>query len=157
MKTGNYEYVRRQLNLGELSGNNFAIIIRDVISHDPLHPLDTTVPTAMSRLRERGFVNYFGPQRFGRSLLSPRVGLAMLQGKHVSPHPIMHTHKRTRVHTHTQMQAVDLILTPVGEGDATQEAKQSVSTLFSLSLLPLLSLSLDLLPSSPSQVFPDHS
>ena len=36
-------------------------------------------------LEEKGFVNYFGPQRFGypRGVMSSHIGLAMLQGNHV--------------------------------------------------------------------------
>jgi len=43
----------------------------------------------MREVEERGFVNYFGPQRFGwamvhGALTGPQVGLAMLQSDHVS-------------------------------------------------------------------------
>ena len=55
------------------SGNHFRIVVR--------HPRDVTVVGgAVKAVRERGFVNYFGLQRFGkRGIRSDRVGLACLR------------------------------------------------------------------------------
>ena len=38
----------------------------------------------MEPLKQTGFVNYFGPQRFGWSLHTAKVGLAMIQENYVS-------------------------------------------------------------------------
>jgi tRNA pseudouridine13 synthase len=52
--------VANPITLGQLSGNRFEIVLREVQS-DP-----TTVQAACEGLKATGYVNYFGLQRFGR-------------------------------------------------------------------------------------------
>lgn len=85
---GNFEYRPHSLQLGELTGNEFVITLRDCDFHCPL-PLDSKlvqgaqaiVGEAIKNLSERGFINYYGLQRFGTfSIGTETVGLKMLRG-----------------------------------------------------------------------------
>ena len=86
---GNFEYRLHPLQLGELTGNEFVITLRDCDFHYPV-PLEpkiilegaqAIINEAMQNLREKGFINYYGLQRFGTfSVGTEFVGLKMLQG-----------------------------------------------------------------------------
>ncbi len=86
---GNFEYRPHPLQLGELTGNEFVITLRDCDFHYPV-PLESKlilegtqaiVSDAIKDLSERGFINYYGLQRFGTfSIGTEIVGLKMLQG-----------------------------------------------------------------------------
>lgn len=115
---GNFEYVADALRLGDLNGNRFTIVLRDVHSlanadtatdkdvvmedaeqkteegegNDgastptpaPGSPeekaFDERLRQAFSKLKEQGFVNYFGMQRFGTgSVATHEVGKAALK------------------------------------------------------------------------------
>lgn len=86
---GNFEYRPHPLQLGELTGNEFVITLRDCDFHYPV-PLESKyvlegahaiVGEAIQNLSERGFVNYYGLQRFGTFTIGTEVvGLKMLQG-----------------------------------------------------------------------------
>ena len=52
--------VKEPLRLGDLSGNRFEIVLRDVKCSP------TIVEAAVTALQTSGFINYFGLQRFGR-------------------------------------------------------------------------------------------
>ena len=88
-KIGNLEYRPFALQLGELSGNEFVVTLRDCDFHYPL-PMDSKTITegarsiisaAIKNLSERGFINYYGLQRFGTfSTSTSEVGVRMLQG-----------------------------------------------------------------------------
>jgi len=73
-RLGDFEPADAPLKLGELYGNRFEIVLRDVsVGADAL-------ATAMSCLQTRGFINYFGLQRFGStSIASHHVGIAILK------------------------------------------------------------------------------
>ena len=86
---GNFEYRPHPLQLGELTGNEFVITLRDCDFHCPV-PLESKlilegaqaiISEAIRNLSERGFINYYGLQRFGTfSIGTEIVGLKMLQG-----------------------------------------------------------------------------
>ena len=88
---GNFQLAHRHIHLGEHGGNHFKICIRDFgpqAALDPHKPLESVVKECVKSLEQKGFINYFGPQRFGcqptpRGVMSPQIGLAMLQGNHV--------------------------------------------------------------------------
>ena len=76
MAVGNFVYKNDSLKLGDLSGNKFTIIIRDIIEPDE------KIKAAMTSLSEKGFINYFGLQRFGSGdVPTHKIGLALLQSK----------------------------------------------------------------------------
>ena len=88
-KIGNFEYQPYGLELGELTGNEFVITLRDCNFEDVnADDIETRlaaalriVETASQQLRERGYLNYYGLQRFGTfSTRTDTVGLKMLQG-----------------------------------------------------------------------------
>ncbi|XP_029017699.1 pseudouridylate synthase PUS7L isoform X2 [Betta splendens] len=83
--------VSEPLRLGRLQGNHFDLVVRDLKPHSAadaqLSAADThvrlaaLVEEAMENVKSRGFVNYYGPQRFGsgQSVQADRVGLALLK------------------------------------------------------------------------------
>jgi len=74
LKMGNFSYVHQALQLGDLAGNRFGIILRKVDVDDDV------LATAMETVGQTGFVNYFGLQRFGTSAVPTHViGQAILR------------------------------------------------------------------------------
>ena len=56
-----YRYVSAPLKLGRLTGNLFTVVLRSVSCDDHV------IHEKMMSLRDKGFINYFGMQRFGTS------------------------------------------------------------------------------------------
>ncbi|CAG8513367.1 6873_t:CDS:10 [Ambispora gerdemannii] len=72
---GNFKYLSQPAQLGELSGNRFVITIRQVQVDS-----EETLLQSLSSLRNNGFINYFGMQRFGTSSIPTwEIGRALLQ------------------------------------------------------------------------------
>ena len=66
-RTGNFSYVDEPLRLGDLSGNQFTIILREVnIKNNNRDDIDSIINNACNALKMNGFLNYYGMQRFGR-------------------------------------------------------------------------------------------
>ncbi|GAA5980746.1 hypothetical protein JCM10908_001762 [Rhodotorula pacifica] len=77
MRIGDVEYADKALELGMLKGNRFMITLRDVET-----PSIATLHASVSSIRERGFINYYGMQRFGTAPIPTHaVGLALLRGE----------------------------------------------------------------------------
>ncbi|KAG0250484.1 multisubstrate pseudouridine synthase 7 [Mortierella polycephala] len=77
MRLGNFSYVPQGLKLGDLNGNRFMITLRNVLVDS-----EETLNRSMASLKYKGFVNYFGMQRFGTgSVGTHEVGSAILHGK----------------------------------------------------------------------------
>ncbi|TPX58945.1 hypothetical protein PhCBS80983_g02756 [Powellomyces hirtus] len=77
MSLGDFRMRKEQITLGELKGNHFKIALRDVECESV-----ESVEVALQSLRDYGFINYFGMQRFGtRSLPTYAVGIAYLNGE----------------------------------------------------------------------------
>ncbi|RAK78528.1 pseudouridine synthase PUS7 [Aspergillus fijiensis CBS 313.89] len=104
---GDFEYRKYGLDLGDLNGNEFVITLRDCEIPGVVDLQDREaaiakstdlVKTALHNLRERGYFNYFGLQRFGTyATRTDTVGVKMLQGDfkgacdailHYSPHTL---------------------------------------------------------------------
>ncbi len=96
MELGNFDRVSWLLNQGDLSGNSFDIVIRDLgrvqtrtfpggIKKERFVPCDEDHINAMvNRIRKSGFVNFYGEQRVGEAGLvagvrAGDIGRAMLQ------------------------------------------------------------------------------
>ncbi|RPA97278.1 tRNA pseudouridine synthase D [Choiromyces venosus 120613-1] len=78
---GNFCYKEIGLGLGDLYGNEFVITLRDCVSSDSGKTLEEVVGAAMQRVKETGFINYFGLQRFGTHGVGTwEVGVDMLKG-----------------------------------------------------------------------------
>ncbi|GJJ69952.1 tRNA pseudouridine13 synthase [Entomortierella parvispora] len=101
MCVGNFSYVKKGLKLGDLNGNRFMITLRNVIVDS-----EETLNRSMVSLRDKGFMNYFGMQRFGTGSVGTHdVGRALLRGEWA--------------------EAVHLILKPrLGEGPDITKARQ---------------------------------
>lgn len=63
---GDLSFVDRPLRFGEHGGNRFTVLIRHL---DPACT-DSMLAAAVRRVQVRGFINYFGHQRFGNSAAS---------------------------------------------------------------------------------------
>lgn len=61
MAVGCFENKDDCLKLGDLNGNHFSLVLRDV----PFDTSETMVSQIMQSLKANGFINYFGMQRFG--------------------------------------------------------------------------------------------
>ncbi|XP_031725090.1 pseudouridylate synthase 7 homolog isoform X2 [Anarrhichthys ocellatus] len=74
LKLGNFCYKNHPLKLGELQGNHFTVIIRNISG------TDEQVSQALSSLKQTGFINYYGMQRFGTTAVpTQQVGRAILK------------------------------------------------------------------------------
>lgn len=74
MSLGNFSYQSHGLNMGELSGNRFAVALRRVEGDKE------SIAKGMESLSSKGFINYFGMQRFGTTVISTSsIGLALLR------------------------------------------------------------------------------
>jgi len=70
----NYSFHPQGLRLGDLNGNRFEVVIKDVnTTQEQLRPV-------MEHFTENGFINYYGMQRFGTSEVpTHQIGLAILK------------------------------------------------------------------------------
>lgn len=95
LKISDAQAVPRHIRLGELNGNKFVIILSNVSclpSRSSItENIEAVIDKALAEVVKNGFVNLFGPQRFGRhisgdglrnlhevKLEAPAIGLAML-------------------------------------------------------------------------------
>ncbi|KIW11727.1 hypothetical protein PV08_11029 [Exophiala spinifera] len=86
---GDFKYQKQGLELGDLSGNEFVITLRDcgVIDsetdsvEEKASLAQAHLSGALQQLREKGFLNYYGLQRFGTfAQRTDVVGVKILQG-----------------------------------------------------------------------------
>ncbi|KAG7454737.1 hypothetical protein MATL_G00262950 [Megalops atlanticus] len=88
MQLSHIRPVSEPLHLGRLRGNHFDLIVRDVRPHsaDPTTDLAALVQEAVDNVKAKGFVNYYGPQRFGtgQSVQADQIGLALLKEEMVT-------------------------------------------------------------------------
>ena len=87
---GDFEYLPAGLELGQLNGNEFGIVLRDchfreketIDVEKTVRLARSSVKAAVDSLRERGFINYYGLQRFGSFAVGTHViGLKLLKGE----------------------------------------------------------------------------
>ena len=70
IKLCNFRYVDGPLRLGDCFGNRFVVVLRDVKlpnTENENSELEAVVHDSFTALKENGFINYFGMQRFGNS------------------------------------------------------------------------------------------
>ena len=86
--TGDFEYQRHGLELGDLKGNEFVITLKDckwegdqnLSINEKVELAKKSLAPALSDLQTRGFFNYYGLQRFGTfATRTDTVGLKILQ------------------------------------------------------------------------------
>jgi len=75
---GDFTYSNTGVKLGDLKGNKFTITLREVPTNTDLAKIEG----AMKSVKENGFINYYGMQRFGTSLVSTHsIGALLLNGQ----------------------------------------------------------------------------
>ncbi|XP_057180824.1 pseudouridylate synthase PUS7L isoform X2 [Triplophysa rosa] len=83
MKISRIHPVCEPLKLGRLQGNHFELVIRDLKPHGKheLAMLEELIREAVEHVKNSGFVNYYGPQRFGSRtcVQADQIGLALLK------------------------------------------------------------------------------
>lgn len=100
------------LQLGDLQGNRFKIIIRNLIqgttsqssngeNTTQRRTLYSIINQSVMNVISEGFINYFGEQRFGYDQTAARIGLALLRENY--------------------MQAVDLLLSPKASSESEED------------------------------------
>ncbi|KAM6303484.1 pseudouridylate synthase PUS7L [Podargus strigoides] len=108
MRIHNIRTACQHLRLGQLKGNRFDIVVRDLKPHrhDSSPNLKERISEAMENVETKGFVNYYGPQRFGQgqNVQTDQIGLALLNEKVVK--------------------AVKLFFTPEDTDDPVNNAKR---------------------------------
>lgn len=72
IRIGDFEYVKEPVRLGELSGNRFEILLREV-SATPVE-----AAAACEAIKASGFINYFGLQRFGKGSTGSHIMGALI-------------------------------------------------------------------------------
>ena len=76
VQAGNFRECPTELRLGDLQGNRFDIVLRNVTASD------SVITDACDSLFQQGFLNYFGLQRFGTGATSTaEMGKYYLQGR----------------------------------------------------------------------------
>lgn len=80
---GDFKYTKDSIQLGDLVGNQFRIVIRNIsLREDNGETMEQVVHQAVRGLKENGFINYFGLQRFGTSSVPTHaIGRLLLQHK----------------------------------------------------------------------------
>jgi tRNA pseudouridine13 synthase len=77
IRVGGFRCTKEPLRLGQLQGNYFRLVLRS-LAPNALEEVDSAIVS----LREHGFINYFGLQRFGSGRVpTHHIGLALLRGK----------------------------------------------------------------------------
>ncbi|KAI7874417.1 tRNA pseudouridine synthase D [Lichtheimia hyalospora FSU 10163] len=72
---GDFDYVPNRLTLGDLKGNRFSIVLRDVSGIS-----EQEIVRSIESLKENGFINYFGMQRFGTgAIMTHEIGYQILK------------------------------------------------------------------------------
>ncbi|XP_040834846.1 pseudouridylate synthase 7 homolog-like protein isoform X3 [Ochotona curzoniae] len=107
MNVFNVRPASEALRLGQLQGNHFDIVVRDVRSQPgDSAPVAERVLEAIETVKNKGFVNYYGPQRFGKGkkVHTDQIGLALLKNEMVK--------------------SVKLFLTPEDVDDPVNRAKR---------------------------------
>lgn len=77
---GGFSYEDKSLDLGDLQGNEFVIAIRDVRAYEENQDVLKVVEDSFNSLKEKGFINYYGLQRFGTfSVSTHMLGIHLLK------------------------------------------------------------------------------
>ena len=90
--TGDYDYKEEAIHLGQLSGNEFTITVKNCHMGCNLEELDVSerleimkanVQSALLHMAEHGWINYFGHQRFGTHKVGTHeIGQLILAGNY---------------------------------------------------------------------------
>ncbi|XP_029471210.1 pseudouridylate synthase 7 homolog-like protein isoform X2 [Rhinatrema bivittatum] len=108
LKVYNIRSAHQHLRLGQLKGNLFDIRVRDLKTQrgDSSADIKGRICEAAENIKKNGFINYYGPQRFGQGkhVQSNQIGLALLK--------------------EDMVKAVKLLFTPEEEDNPVNRAKR---------------------------------
>ncbi|XP_054229351.1 pseudouridylate synthase PUS7L isoform X4 [Homo sapiens] len=108
MNVFNIRSVDDSLRLGQLKGNHFDIVIRNLKKQiNDSANLRERIMEAIENVKKKGFVNYYGPQRFGkgRKVHTDQIGLALLKNEMI--------HLVTEEEGSANMYAIHQVVLPV--------------------------------------------
>eukprot|EP01134_Creolimax_fragrantissima_P000881 CFRG0881T1 len=74
MFIGNMEYAHKRLELGDLQGNQFTVVLRELSG-----VTDDEMINRVNAIKQNGFVNYYGLQRFGSRCPTHHIGMAVMK------------------------------------------------------------------------------
>lgn len=125
LRIAHLQYASQPLQLGDLQGNQFTIVLRNVHWADQealgteAASLRTTLAEHVAEIERDGFLNYFGMQRFGTGTIAThQIGIAVLRGDfHQALHLILAS---------GQTEAASSAETESQEAEAEAEAPPSV-------------------------------
>lgn len=88
MRVGHFRFVESDLRIGSLRGNRFDVVLRnvclansmDIPSEEVVTRTTQVLRVAAQSIKDTGFINYFGMQRFGKFIDTHLVGIAALNG-----------------------------------------------------------------------------
>ncbi|XP_058121162.1 pseudouridylate synthase 7 homolog [Anopheles ziemanni] len=118
ISVGNFTFKPTTLKLGMLQGNRFRIALRQVTAEDQI------INASMEHLRDKGFINYYGLQRFGNCASVPtyRVGIELLKGSWKEACDLILQPREDEPHYMQKMRSV---------WQQTQNAEEALKTLHS--------------------------
>ncbi|GAX27746.1 tRNA pseudouridine13 synthase [Fistulifera solaris] len=82
LRVGNFQFVEKDLRLGSLRGNRFEVALRNIVAKDGSteKPPKDVLESAVDAIRNNGFINYFGMQRFGKYYDTHLIGIEIIKG-----------------------------------------------------------------------------
>lgn len=84
IRIGDFAYVSEAAGVGQNRGNHFIITLRGILENNPESAeaeLRARLAGVLASLREVGYLNYYGLQRFGNEGKNIAVGCMMLRGE----------------------------------------------------------------------------
>lgn len=89
VKIGDFKYEQDPIRLNDHDGNEFVLVLKNCIFsgtenlsfEERLKVANSTIDSAMTHVIQRGFINYYGTQRFGTHQIGTQeVGMKILKG-----------------------------------------------------------------------------
>ncbi|KAI0506768.1 pseudouridine synthase [Xylaria bambusicola] len=89
VKIGDFKYEQDPIRLNDHDGNEFVIVLKNCVFsgtealsfEQKLKVANSTIDSALTQLIQRGFINYYGTQRFGTHQIGTQeVGMKILKG-----------------------------------------------------------------------------
>jgi tRNA pseudouridine13 synthase len=123
LRIGHLEYASQPLKLGQLKGNEFTITLRNVrpsTSGEVDDAFLSGVRASMDVIRDQGFINYFGMQRFGTGAIpTHHIGILILKNDFKQAVELLMTPRAASGHDADDGDSADLLRAKqlYGEGE----------------------------------------
>ncbi|TRX91732.1 hypothetical protein FHL15_007285 [Xylaria flabelliformis] len=88
IKIGDFKYAQNPIRLNDHNGNEFVIVLKNCVFsgteslnfEETLNVAKSTIDSALTQVAQRGFINYYGTQRFGTHQIGTQeVGMKILK------------------------------------------------------------------------------